>query len=98
MIRAAEVGAVAAVGAAEPDAAMAAGVGDDPDLSAFVPRHDHGLDPEAPRNVVAGLGDLAFVAYEEPGAGEDPVDLLPIDVLIEPGPAADREVPVFLAN
>src|SRR5205807_7894256 len=39
--------------------------------------------------IVARLRDLALVADEEPGAGEDPLELLPVDLVADEDLAAD---------
>jgi len=61
------------VGAAEGDAAVAAGVGEDADLAMLVANDDHGVHAEPSQNVVAGLRDLALMREEEPRAPEDPL-------------------------
>jgi hypothetical protein len=48
----------------------------------------HGRDDE-----VAGPGDLALVADEEPGAGEHLLLLLPVDLLVDEDLAADDPSP-----
>src|SRR5262245_60082016 len=59
------------------------------DPSRAVAAQDDRLLAHRRRQVVARLGDLALVADEEPGAGEDPLELLPVDLLAHEDLAAD---------
>ena len=54
-----------------------------------VAAENHRLLAHAGNEVVAGLGNLRFVAHKEPGAGEDLLLLLGVNVFVDKNLAAD---------
>src|SRR5437899_2652535 len=89
VVRALELDRVALVVTAHLHAAMPARVEKDADPSRAVAAQDDRLLAHRRREIVARLRDLALVADEEPGAGEDPLELLPVDLLAHEDLAAD---------
>ena len=89
VIGAGEDGRVALVVAAHLHAAVAAGVEEDVDLAFPVAAQDHRFLAHARDEEVAGVRDLALVADEQPGAGEQPLQLLLVDLLVDEDLAAD---------
>src|SRR5205085_11983651 len=89
VIRAGEDCGTALVVAAYLHAAMAAGVEEHMDGAGTVAAEDHRFLAHAGDEEIAWLRDLALVADEEPGAGEDPLLFLPIDRLVDEDFAAD---------
>ena len=58
-------------------------------LALAVAAENHRLLAHAGNEIVAGLGNLRFVADKEPGAGEDLLLLLRVNVLVDEYLAAD---------
>ena len=90
VVRAAQERGVAAVGAADAHAAMAARVQEDADDPFVVAEQDRRVEPARPRDEVARLLDLALVPDEEPGATEDPLDLELEDLGVGEDPPRDE--------
>src|SRR5262245_31137929 len=87
--------------AAHLHAAMAAGIEEDVDAAGPVAAQDHRLLAHRRHEIVARLGDLAFVPDMQPGAREDALLLLGVDVLVDedlaadlPGPQTDQATPI----
>ena len=59
------------------------------DLAGAVAAQDHRLLAHAGDKEIAGVGDLALMADKQPGAGEQPLLLLRIDLVIDKDLAAD---------
>ena len=89
VIGAGEDGRVALVVAAHLHAAMAAGIEEHMDLAGPVAAQDHRFLAHARDEVVAGVRDLALVADKQPSAGEDALQLLAVDLLVDEDLAAD---------
>ena len=83
---------IAAVGAAQAIAAMAADIQKGVDLAVAVAHHQHRVLAHIGRVEIAGLGDLALVAQEQPAAGEDLLLLLLVDLRLDKDAAADEPV------
>src|SRR5438045_6832491 len=71
----------ALVVAAHLHAAMATGIEEDVDATGAVAAQDHRLLAHRRNEVIAGLGNLAFMPDMQPGTGEDALLLLGVDVL-----------------
>src|SRR5713226_9185576 len=89
MVRASEDGGVALVVAAHLHSAMAARIEEDVNLAGAVAAQDDGFLAHPRGGEIAGVGDLALMPDEEPGAGEDPLLLLGVDLLVDEDLAAD---------
>jgi hypothetical protein len=74
-------------------AAVAAGIEEDVDPVGPVAAQDHRFLTHRRHEIVAGLGDLAFVPDMQPGAREDPLLLFGVDVLVDEDLAADLTDP-----
>ena len=95
VVRAQELHGVALVVAADLHATVPAGIQEDTDPPGAVAAEDDRLLAHRRHGVVARLEDLALVADEEPGPGEDLLQLLPVDLLAhEDLPADDPGVHV----
>ena len=62
------------------------------ELALPVPAQNHRLFAHAGDEVVAGLGNLAFVTDEQPGPGEDSFLFVLIDTLVNENLPADDAV------
>src|SRR5712692_7692523 len=82
-------GRVALVVAADLHAAMTAGVEEDTRLLRAIAAEDHRLFAHARHEIVARVRDLAFVANEQPSAGENAFELLLVDLVVDEDLAAD---------
>src|SRR5207302_400205 len=71
-------------------AAMPAGVQEGMHASVAITGHDDAVLSHVGAEEVAWAGDLTLMPNEEPGAGEDPLLLLAIDVLVDVDLAADH--------
>src|SRR4029077_19149905 len=89
VVRARELERVPFVVAADLHPAVPAGVEEDVDLPRAVAAEDDRLLPHGGHEVVAGMGDLALVTEEQPRAGEDSLQLLPVDLVAHEDLAAD---------
>ena len=89
VIGAGENRGVAFVVAAHLHAAVAARIQEDVDLAGPVAAQDHQFLAHARDEEIAGVRDLAFVTDEQPGAGEQPLLLLAVDLLVDKDLAAD---------
>src|SRR5207244_4484552 len=89
VIRTHELDRVAFVVPADLHPAMPARVEEHVDLAATVARQDDRLLAHRRDEEIAGLRDLAFMADEEPRAGEHAVELLAIDLFADKNLAAD---------
>jgi hypothetical protein len=89
VVRTLELDRVALVVAAYLHAAMPARVQEHADLPRTVATEDHRLLAHRRAEIVARLRDLALVADEEPGAGEDALELLAVDLVAHEDLAAD---------
>ena len=67
---------------------MAADVQEGVDLSAAVAHHQHRVLAHVGGEVIAGIGNLAVVAQEQPAAGEDTLQFLLVDVGFDENAAA----------
>ena len=74
------VEAIAAIGAAHLHAAVAAGIEERPNLAVAAPAHQDRVFAHIGGHVVARLGDLGFVAEEQPAAREDALELSLVDL------------------
>src|SRR5579871_3079623 len=81
--RTGEHAGVAFVIAAHAVPPMTAGVEKDVHLTLLVPHDDHRLFAHSPEDIIARIRNLAFVAHKEPGAREDLLELLLVDLRIE---------------
>jgi hypothetical protein len=72
---------------------MAAGIEEDVDPVGPVAAQDHRLLAHRRHEIIAGLGDLAFVPDMQPSASEDALLLLGVDVLVDEDLAADLAQP-----
>src|SRR5579883_2906521 len=90
VVRAGKAAGVALVVAANLHAAVRAGVQQHVDRHVRVAREDHALLAHAGDEVVAGVRDLALVTNEQPGAGEDLLLLLLVN-LVRDEDLADRK-------
>src|SRR6266446_7197606 len=93
VIRASEHGRRPFVVAAYLHAAMAAGIEEDVNATGAVAAQDHRLLAHRRHEIVARLGDLAFVPDMQPSAREDTLLLLGIDVLVDEDLTADLAQP-----
>ena len=59
------------------------------DLAGPVAAHDDRLLAHPRDDEIAGVRDLALMPDEQPGAGEDPLQLLGVDLLVDEDLAAD---------
>ena len=84
-----ELDRVALVVPADLHPAMPAGVEEDVDPGGPVAAEDDRLLAHRGHQEIAGTRDLALVAHEEPGAREDVLLLLPVDVLVDEDLPAD---------
>src|SRR6185503_18171053 len=82
-----ELGGVALVVTADLHPAMPAGVEEDVDLARRVPAQDDRLLTHGAGDEIARTRDLAVVSDQEPGAREDALLLLPVDLI------ADEDLP-----
>ncbi len=89
VVGAGENGRVAFVVAADLHTSMPAGVQKDVDRLLPVATQEHRFLPHTRYKVIPWLGNLAFMADEQPGAGEDALQLLLVDVFIDEDLAAD---------
>ena len=96
MIGAGEARGVAGVGAAQPVAAMAADIEKGAHPAGTVAHHQHRVLAHIGRQEIARLRDLAFVAQEQPAAGEDLLQLLLVDLRLDKDAPADE--PPFAIN
>src|SRR5713226_5479673 len=83
-----ELDGIPLVVAADLHPAVPARVEEDVDPLRAVPADDDRLLAHRGREVVAGARDLALVAQEQPRAGEDPLQLLPVDLVVHKDLAA----------
>src|SRR5260370_38465037 len=83
MVGAGEDRRVAFVVAAHLHPAMAARIEKDMDLADAVAAQEHRLLGHPRDDEVAGVGDLALMPDEEPGAGEDALQFLGVDRLVD---------------
>ena len=90
VIGAGEDRGVALVIAAHLHAAMAARIEEGVDLPAPVAAEDHQLLAHPRHEEITGVGDLAFMPDEQPGARKDPLQFLRVDRLVDENLAADR--------
>src|SRR6266567_7760000 len=90
VIGAGEARGIAAIGAAQPVAAMAADVEKGVDLARAVAHHQHRVLAHISREEVARLRDLALVAQKEPAACENPLLLFFVDPPLDKDAAADQ--------
>jgi hypothetical protein len=72
---------------------VAAGVQEDVDPAGPVAAQDHRFLAHRRHEIVARLGDLALVTDMQPGAREDPLLLLGVDLLVDEDLAADLAQP-----
>ena len=63
------------------------------DLAGAVAAQDDRLLAHAGDEEIAGVRDLAFVPDKQPGAGEQPLLLLRVDLVVDKDLAADLPVP-----
>src|SRR3954447_22665162 len=89
VIRAGEDGRIALVVAAHLHAAMPARIEKDVDHIGAVAAQDHRLLAHARDDIIAGVRDLALVTDKQPGAGEDLLLLLGVDLVVDKDLAAD---------
>src|SRR5260370_42408738 len=89
MIRAGEDRGVALVVAAHLHPAMAARIEKDVNRAGAVAAQDDGLLAHPRGGEIARVGDLALMPDKEPGAREDPLLLLGVDLLVDKDLAAD---------
>ena len=89
MIGAGEDWGIALIVAADLHALMPTGVQEHVDRLLPVPAQEHRFLPHTRHKVVPGFGNLAFMADEQPGAREDPLHLLLVDVFIDEDFTAD---------
>src|SRR5262245_13528365 len=87
-----EGGGVAGVGAAQPIAAMPADVQEGAELTFAVADHQDRVLAHVRAEEVARPRDLALVAEEEPAPGEDPLQLLLVDLALDEDTATDATV------
>jgi hypothetical protein len=90
VVGAGEERSVALLVAAHLHAAVAAGVQEDVDDALLVPAEDHRLLAHAGGEEVTGLGDQALVPYEQPGPGEELLQLLPEETIVHEDLPADQ--------
>src|SRR5206468_448506 len=89
VVRALELDRVALVVTAHLHAAVPARVEKDAEPPRAVAAQDDRFLAHRRAEIVTRLRDLALVTDEEPGAGEDPLELLPVDLLAHEDLAAD---------
>src|SRR6266851_9126372 len=89
MVRASEDRGVALVVAAYLHPAVAARIEEGVDFASPVAAQDHRLLAHTRDDEVAGVGDLALMPDEEPGAGKDALQFLGVDRLVDENFAAD---------
>src|SRR5262249_58577269 len=90
VVRALELDRVALVVPAHLHAAMPARVEEDANAPRAIAAEDDRLLAHRRGEIVAGLRDLALVTEEEPGAGEDALELLAVDLVADEDLAADH--------
>src|SRR5207253_11523585 len=90
VIGTAEARRVAVIGPAQAVAAMAADIQEGAHHAGGVAHHQYRVLAHIGRKEMAGLGDLALMAQKEPAAGEDPLQLLPVDLRLDKDAAADQ--------
>ena len=90
VIGAGEARGVAAIGAAQPIAAMPADIKESAHPAVTVAHHQNRIFAHIGRQEITGLRDLAFVAQEQPTAGEDPLQLLLVDLRLDKDASADE--------
>jgi len=83
---------IADIGPAQPVAAVAADVEKGADLPRAVPHHQDRVLAHVGTEEVAGVGDLALVAQKQPATGEDPLQLLRIDLRFDKDTSTDQAV------
>src|SRR5579885_2858718 len=89
MIGADEVNGMAFVVTADFHAAMAAGVEKDARPARGIARENYRFLAHARDEVIARLADLTFMADVEPGARENSLELLAVEILVDENLAAD---------
>src|SRR5260370_2044584 len=89
MIRAGEDGRATLVIAAQLHGSVPARIKEDPALSRQVAAKDHRLLAHRGNEEIAGAGDLALMPDEKPRSGKDPLQLFPVDLVIDKDLAAD---------
>src|SRR5262249_14648722 len=92
VIGAGEAGSVAGIGAAQAIAAMAADVQERTDLPLGAAHPQDRILAHVGAEEVPRAWDLTFVAEEEPAAGEDPLQLLLVDLPLREDAATDAPV------
>src|SRR5262245_62073066 len=92
MIRAGEAGRLAAIGPAEPIAAVAARVEQSVDRAPAIPHHQDGVFPHRSGEEVPRGGNLTVVVQEQPAAPKDLLQLLLVDRWLDEDPSADQAV------
>src|SRR5258708_6719004 len=90
VIGAGEARGIAAIGAAEAIAAMAADIEEGADLAGGVSHHQHRVLAHIGRKEVTRLRNLALVAQKEPAARENPLLLLFVDLRLDEDATADE--------
>lgn len=89
MVRTAKDRGVPCIIAADLHPPVPTGVQEHMQLALPVTGEDHRLIAHLGDEVVIRVGDLAFVANEEPGAGEDLCQFLPVDLVTDEDLTAD---------
>jgi len=92
MVGTGESGGIARIGPAQPVAPMPADVEEGVDGALAVPHHQDRVFPHRGAEEVTRLGDLAFMAQKQPAAGEDPLQLLLVDLRLDEDTPADKAV------
>ncbi len=82
MVNAAMGVGIARFGRADLHAAMGADVQHDVDFATAVARDDHIVFGHVAHDIVAGLGNFRLMAKEQPGAGENPLHLQLVQLLV----------------
>src|SRR5581483_4366844 len=82
----------ALVVAADLHAAVTAGIQEHVNLALAVAHQDHGLLAHPRDEEIARIGDLAFVPDEQPGAGENQLQLLLVNIAADENFSADSAV------
>ena len=94
VIRAGKARGVAAIGAAQPIAAMPADIEKSARPAVTVAHHENGVFAHVGSQEIAGPRDLAFVAQEQPTSSENPLQLLLIDLRLDKDAAADQTITI----
>jgi len=92
VIGAGETRGIAAIGAAQAIAAMAADIQKGVYLALAVAHHQDGVLAHIGGEEVARLWYLALVAQEQPAARENPLQLLLVDLRLDEDAAADQAI------